>query len=75
MLQSKEIIALGIGGIMIFCDVAVEGDIALGIVGGIMMFCDVAVEGDIVLGVGGIMIFCDVAVRYCTRHWWHNDIL
>ena len=47
---------------MIFCDVAVEGDIALGIVGGIMIFCDVAVEGDIVLGVGGIMIFCDVAV-------------
>ena len=30
---------------MIFCDVAVEGDIALGI-GGIMIFCDVAVEGD-----------------------------
>ena len=36
-------IALGIGGIMIFCDVAVEGDIALG-VGGIMIFCDVAVR-------------------------------
>ena len=68
MLQSD--IALGVGDIMIFCDVAV-GDIALGI-GGIMIFCDVAVEGDIVLG---IMIFCDVAVRYCSRHWWHNDIL
>ena len=37
-------IALGIvGGIMIFCDVAVEGDIVLG-VGGIMIFCDVAVR-------------------------------